>query len=221
MIAHGLPCPPNHPEPEMTPSELRNAILDHRGTFTCSRIHRPKETKVVAFRHQITDPVAVADLPDIGRLREFYGEFGSVLWYVDEVTGESAHHIAPVEAWAELDGEFRDWCAIVDPAEAEDYLPDWLEGCLVIGEEPRTGNYILMPTVGPEAGAVYHFEHDGFEFDRHAGDLIAYAEKLLDLDDRALAFIATHMRFIEDGSDAQWWIETLEDNRGNKARTQV
>lgn len=208
----------------MTPQALKQAILDHRGTFTCSRIHQPKETKQVEFRHEIKPPGDTSDLqslPDVGRLREFYAVFGSITFYVDEKSGDAARFIAPPEAWSELAEEFNRWCNILGPEEREEYFPDWVETCLVIGEEPRTGNYILMPVDGPEAGAVYHFEHDGLEFDRHGADLIDYAAKLLDLNDRSLAYIATHMRFIEDDSPAQWWIEALHDNRGNVARTDV
>lgn len=206
----------------MNAAELKRAVLDHSGTFLCSRIHQKSETKLVSWKHRVTAPTDSERVPNIGKLREFYGSFGSIVFYVDDRSGDAARYIAPVGAWAQLHAAFTDWTRDLGEDEREDYLPDWVDSCLVIGEEPQTGNYILVPTVGEDVGAIYHFEHDGFEFNRHANDLLQYVQKLLDLSNRDLAYVATHMRFVE-GVDhtVQWWIEELRDNRGNVARTEV
>jgi hypothetical protein len=207
----------------MTPVDLVRAINDHEGTFLCSRINHPSETKTVSFRHETTAPTGdLRDVPEVGRLRDFYAAFGSIAFYVDAKSGDSARHIASIAAWSALRDDFSPWIEGLSDGEREELLPEWIGSSLVLGEEPHSGNYVLMPASGAEAGSVFHFEHDGFEFTRQAGDLIQYAAGLLDLDDRALAYIATHMRFI-DASDgaAQWWIEELRDNRGNVARTRV
>jgi hypothetical protein len=44
-------------------------------------------------------------------------------------------------------------------------------------------------------------------------------EQLLDLDNQRLLYIATHMRFVDGDDSQQWWIEELNDNRGNVATT--
>ena len=205
----------------MDANDLRRAIAAHQGTFLCSRLGEKGETKVVNFAHEVTEPSEVADLPDVGRIKEFFAVFGSVLFYLDAKSGDAARYLAPPSAWPELHDDFSDWLSDLDQSERDDFVPEWVESCLVIGEEPHTGNYILMPTTGEEAGAVFHFEHDGLEFDRHADNLVQYTERLLALKDSDLAYIATHMRFVEEGENAQWWIEELRDNRGNTAKTNV
>ncbi|MDR0250705.1 MAG: hypothetical protein LBI35_05290 [Burkholderiales bacterium] len=209
----------------MTPSELALAVREHTGTFLCSQINQPSEAKVVAFRHKTT-PAMPADelnrIPDIGRLRDFYAIFGSILFYHDEKSGDAARYIAPIAEWSDLRNRFAMWIDDLSKEEQEEYISDWVASCLVIGEEPHSGNYVLMATEGTEAGAVFHFEHDGFEFNLQTGDLLDYAENLLDLDSAGLAYIATHMRFQDnDGCSAQWWIEELRDNRGNAVKTSV
>ncbi len=204
----------------MTPAELQLAVNAHQGVFLCSQIRKPEVTKTVHFKHQTTSPATIDDLPDIGRLRDFYAVFGSITFYVDSLSMDAARYIATPDEWAELEDGFLIWLEDLDDEEREELLPEWIDTCLVIGEEPETGNYILMPTEGAEAGAVYHFDHDGFEFDRHAPDLLKYTEDLLDLDDHNLSFIACHMRFIEgEDNNIQWWIKELHDNRGNNAKT--
>lgn len=204
----------------LSPIQLKQAVEAHAGTFRCSRLHHPSESKTVAFRHETTPPGHEGDLPHVGRLADFYGAFGSVTFYVDPNSGDAARHIAPPAAWPALHEHFAGWMVGLDESEREDFVPPWIDSCLVIGEEPHTGNYILMPTTGDQAGAVFHFEHDGFEFVRQADDLVQYAQKLLDPDDAALVYMATHMRFVEGADYAvQWWIEEMQDNRGNVART--
>ncbi len=203
----------------MLPEKLKQDLLSHAETFRCSRIHDRSQTKLVAFRHEITAAAGLAGVPEIGRMKEFYRNFGSITFYRDEVSGDSARYIAPVSEWQALRDAFDAWVEVLTDDEANDAIPGGLRTCIVVGEEPHSGNYILVPTQGSAAGAVYHFDHDGFEFRRFADDLFQYCEDLLDLDDRGLTYIATHMRFIEGDAMVQWWIEELNDNRGNIART--
>lgn len=203
----------------MTFSELKREILGHTGTFLCSGIRSESERKHVVFRHEVMEPVGAEGVPDVGDLRDFYAVFGGIVFYHDEKSGDAARYIAPVQVWPELHEGFSGWLDGLDESELEEYLPGWVETALVVGEEPNSGNYVLVPTAGEDAGSVYHFEHDGFEFNRHAGSLMDYALKLLDLDGQALAYIATHMRFVESDGE-QWWIEELRDSRGNIATTE-
>ena len=202
----------------MNALQLRDAMLSHRGTFRCSRIQGKDESKVVEFSHSLTPPTEVDHLPEIGKLKDFYAVVGSVEFYLDPRSGDSARYIASPAQWPELHQEFSGWLSHLDESERDEYLPDWIDSCLVLGEEPHSGNYILMPTEGSEAGSIVHFEHDGFEFIRQASDILQYAEALLDLNDSGLAYIATHMRFVEDDYTVQWWIQELRDNRGNIAK---
>lgn len=203
----------------MNYSALERALLEHKGTFLCSGISDESGKKSVTFRHEVMAPAGVEGIPDVGDLRDFYAVFGGIVFYHDEKSGDAARYIAPIEVWPELNEDFSGWLEGLDESEREEYVPEWVETALVVGEEPHSGNYVLIPVAGEEAGAVYHFEHDGFEFNRHAGSLLEYASKLLDLDGAALTYIATHMRFVESDGD-QWWIEELRDNRGNIAVTE-
>ncbi len=98
----------------------------------------------------------------------------------------------------------------MDEDERLEILPDWIDTCLVIGETPHSGNYILVVTKGPAAGRVFEFDHDGYEFIDQA-DVIEYVEKLLKPDGIKLTDIASHMRFIEDDPMGQWWIRELRE----------
>jgi hypothetical protein len=198
---------------------LESAVRDHAGHFFCERIHAPNETKVVDFRHVADPPVPVEQIPNVGRLVDFYDTFGSVVFYFDERSGDAAVHIASPSAWGELADQFGEWLTSLSEEERAEVLPDWIDECLVIGEEPQTGNYILMPTTGDSMGRVFLFDHDGFEFVDEGADLVAFVERLISPDDSQLNEMASHLRFIEDDPAIQWWIRELRDNRGNVART--
>ena len=199
--------------------DLLLQVSSHQGVFLCEGIRRPEQRKEVQFSHRTSTILSETTLPDIGRLRDFYATFGSITFFVDELSGDEGKHLASPENWAELDAEFRGWIDHFSEEEKEDYLPDWVDTCLVIGEEPRTGNYLLMPTEGESEGRVFVFDHDGYEFVDEAEDIIAYVEYMLKPDNALLVSLASHMRFIEEGSQHQWWILELRDNRGNFATT--
>ena len=176
-------------------------------------------TKVVRFAHAITPPLESNDPPPIGRLQDFYDTFGSVVFYCDEKSGDAAKHIAPPSEWTELHECFSDWIDQLDDEERSEIVPAWVDTCLVIGETPRSGNYILMATEGSLAGYVFEFDHDGFEFTEEAKDLIEYVGMLLKPDSRKLTEIASHMRFVETDWSVQWWIRELRDHQGHVVTT--
>lgn len=198
----------------MPPLEsLRTAVQSHAGTFHCCEIHHEVNKNAVAFRHIGQPPDPDADVPGLDGLPDFYATFSQLRLYVDEASGDAAFHIAHPSQWAELDDEFRPWI------EADDELPEWVEDCLVIGEVPQSGNYLLVATSGPEAGKVFKFEHDGFEFIELGSNLPDFVTRSLDLDSERLTDMASHLRFVVPGEDKGWWIEELRDNRGNNVRT--
>lgn len=199
--------------------QLFEDVVQHRGTFLCEEIRQETNTKLVYFSHVVQPAIDVNHLPNVGRLQDFYDTFASIIFYVDERSGDAGKHIAAPSTWPELDTEFRGWIDHFGEEEKEEYLPEWIDNCLVIGEEPRTGNYLLMPTTGDCAGKVFLFDHDGYEFIEEAQDIIAYVEYMLKPDNQLLVGMASHMRFIEDGVPVQWWIRDLNDNRGNFATT--
>jgi hypothetical protein len=202
---------------------LHAAIEAHAGLFACSEIHHSKNTRQVAFRHQgvAADPALAPSLPDVPGLRAFYATYAELTLYLDEASGDAAYRLAPPSEWAELDSYFRPWLEGVSEEDADEYLPDWIADCLVVGEIPHSGNYLLLPTRGADAGKVFEFEHDGFEFIALGASLADFVRKTLDLDPARLTAMASHMRFITPPDTRQWWIEALEDNRGNQIRTEA
>lgn len=199
--------------------DLEAAVRHHAGEFSCVRIHDDSETKAVAFAHDIEPSAEYDDVPDAGRLHDFLDTFGSIVFYVDADTGEAARRLASPEAWAQLREAFDGWFDGMDEDEMEEYVPAWVGSCLVIGETPHSGNYILLVTEGEEAGHVYEFDHDGMEFNDVARDVVEYVGNMLEPDARRLTDFASHMRFIERGSDAQWRIREMRDNQGRVVAT--
>lgn len=205
----------------MTFDELVGAVAQHKGEFLCEEIHKEKNTKTVQFEHVVTPPTDLEDAPEIGDLREFYSHFGSILFYVDPRSGDAGKYLAPRASWTELHEYFSGWLEGIDGDEADEYLPKWIETALVVGETPHSGNYILIPTEGDEAGHVFEFDHDGFEFTLQASSIREYVEALLAPNSTRLTDIASHMRFAEGDRMVQWWIREMKDNRGHFARTQA
>jgi hypothetical protein len=202
-------------------NQLAEAIAAHKGTFECVEIYKESKSKQVSFRHLGTPPNPDVEVLPLPGLEDFYATFGSLTMYLDSESGDAAYYIATPAEWAQLDEHFRPWLDGVEPHETDEYIPGWVEDCIVVGEIPRSGNYLLVALSGPEVGMVFEFEHDGFEFIELAKTLPEFVLQSLDLDERRLTNIASHLRFITDGSDAQWWISELRDNRGNVVRTEV
>jgi hypothetical protein len=196
---------------------LRSAVQAHTGVFSCSEISRKGSTKQVNFRHVGSAPDPSHVIPAIQGLRDFYSAFEHLLMYVDEHSEEAAYLIASPSQWLELDGHFRPWLDALE----EDDLPDWIEDCIVVGEIPRSGNYLLLPASGPEAGRVFEFEHDGYEFLELGSSLPDFVLRTLDLDSARLTAIASHMRFILPDERRQWWIDEMKDSRGNVVKTEA
>jgi hypothetical protein len=200
-------------------TDLHHAIATHAGQFLCERIHQPTETRLVDFHHVINSPTTPLAVPDLPGLRDFYATFGSVTFYVDAVSGDAAAHLAHPDAWAGLADDFHDGLDTLDDDERTELLPAWIGTCLVIGDVPGTGNYLLMPTQGPQSGEVVLFDHDGFEFTTLATSLPAYVQRLLAPDAALLASMASHMRFIDGDPMVQWWIREMRDHRGGVVTT--
>ena len=188
----------------------------------CERIHdETKISKVVRFIHVVDSPGEHIGVPIVGRLKDFYETFGSILFYHDEKSGDAGRYLAHPAEWDELHSAFSGWIDDLNESERREYVPEWIDTCFVIGETPQSGNYILIPTEGPAAGHVFEFDHDGFEFTDKARDVVEYVEKLLKPDSSTLTEMASHMRFVEDDPMVQWWIRELRDNGGRIVSTNV
>ena len=181
--------------------KLAAAVRSHGGEFHCVELGNTLNKKIVRFRHVVEDPAAVS-VPTVGGLEEFYATFGALTLYHDQDSDEAAFYIAAPDLWHELDGYFKVWHEDMDETEREEYLPEWIDDYIVIGELPNTGNFLLMPLSGDSKGKVFEFEHDGFEFIEHADTLPAFVESRLDLDNAELLAMASHRRFVTPPSNA-------------------
>lgn len=203
---------------------LQKAIESHTGTFHCVRLHDSALTKEVVFRHEFDAPIPLPKNLQVDKLADFFETFSRLVLYHDPISDDAAFVIVSPDQWASLDSEFRPWLECVDENDEEqaDLLPSWIGDCLVFGEVPRSGNYLLMPLSGEKRGFVYEFEHDGFEFIEYASDIEQFVYRFLDPSPSALTEMASHMRFVEgDDYGTQWWIDEMRDNRGNVVRTHV
>jgi hypothetical protein len=200
---------------------LHSAVTSHTGQFSCEEIHQEENTKVVPFRHIGSPPDTGLVVPDVQGLKDFYATYGHLTMYLDEQSGDAAYFLASPTQWSELDSDFRPWLDGLDEEEVAEYLPAWINDCIVVGEIPQSGNYLLVPTSGPDAGKVFEFEHDGFEFLELGTSLPDFVVRTLDLDTRRLTAMASHLRFITANEGCQWWIKELRDNRGNVVYTET
>ncbi|MDO5091539.1 MAG: hypothetical protein Q4D61_08325 [Cardiobacteriaceae bacterium] len=197
------------------PLQKLETLLARHGHFHClpytSESHATEKT--VPFRHSATPPADV-DVPDIGRLREFYRAFGSLAFYHcgDD---DAARYLAAPHEWPAYREEFDIWIADIDSDEWADIAPAELlhedeSGhvdlrALVIGNTPHSGNYILMA----DNGAVYEFDHDGFEFYPIAPDIITYAETLLAPDAKALRDYTTFLGLRDAGDTCPYYVAAV------------
>lgn len=205
---------------------LKTSVSSHAGQFTCVGRGKNKDTsKIVTFRHvgNPPNPEAETIVPDVPSLRSFYSVFEQLLLYFDELSGEAAYLIASPFLWSQLDTNFRLSIDHLSEAELASSAPSWVSdrNYITIGEVSQSGNYLLVPLTGADAGKVFEFEHDGFEFLERAANLSEFVIKSLDIDSRQLTSIASHLTFSSDNYRTQWWIVELRDNRGNAVRTQA
>jgi hypothetical protein len=172
----------------------------------------------VQFHHVATPPNAES-VPDVPGLQEFYSTFGSLELYCDPESGESAYYIGTQAQWTELARYFESWLEGLDEDELAECVPAWVKESIVVGEIPSSGNYLLIPTSGADAGKVFEFEHDGFEFIEQGTSLPSFVLRTLLPDVRQLTEMAGHLRFITGDPHVQWWIRQMRDNHGNLVAT--
>lgn len=206
-------------EQQMDTDSLKQSVSEHSGVFHCVARGNNAVSKQVEFHHLFDPPGSIATVPEVGGLKAFYSVFGNLRLYHHDQSGDSAFFIASPEQWDSLMGYFRGWIDSLDEAEKRQLLPDWIDDCIALGEIPRSGNYLLMPTDGSKAGRLFEFEHDGFELVELGSNLIEFVSHAIDPTGKTLRSMASHMTFIEDDPMEQWWIEAMHDNRGNIVRT--
>ncbi len=198
----------------MLASELKQKLLNHSGEFHCLRRGGDEGTKLVQFRHDCAEPGLVEDVPDLAGMRDFYSSFGDTRLYFHPESGDAAYFIATLERWDGLRENFLPWIEMIDEDERDEFIPRWVDGCIVVGEIPSSGNYLLVPSDGDKAGHVFEFQHDGFEFTELGSDLCTFVANALNPDRELLGRTVAYMTFSDEDSDAQWGVAEMRDNDG-------
>ncbi|MEO1036787.1 MAG: hypothetical protein AAFX44_14615 [Pseudomonadota bacterium] len=176
--------------------------------------------KDVRFTHVVDPPLAedeltalTADHAHVPGLCDFYATSGAVALFFDAASKESAYYIGPPSQWHVFRDGLFGWFEGLTQAEEKQLLPAWVDDSYVLGTIPGSGNYLVVPGTGEESGAVFLFDHDGFEFLKLAETLPAFVAEACNPGDEALTSIATGMRFVEcESDDEQWWIVELRND---------
>jgi hypothetical protein len=172
------------------------------------------EPYVAHLEHRVTPPesdcsvVASVGLDD---LTAFYGEFGSVRLYCDTNSSSSAFYLASPPEWDQLKKEFLRWIRMLG-TDDRNQLPDWVENCVVFGEIPETGHYLMTPVEGSDSGKVYRFEHEGFLFEEIAADLGGFLDAITTPTEDLFRKIRTHTCYSDGETATQWLVVAYEDD---------
>ena len=202
-------------------AELKQTVSEHSGVFHCVGRRHESKSKQVNFEHVFDPPGSNTGVPDIGMLKEFYSTFGDLTLYYHKDSDDAAFYLASPDQWEILLEAFLEWTEYLDEEERKELVPDWVDGCIAVGEIPESGNYLLVPTSGNMAGHIFEFEHDGFEFKDLGSNISEFVINILNPDSETLTNMASHMTFIEGDSMDQWWIDEMRDSKGNIVKTEA
>ena len=159
--------------------------------------------------HRMTEPEG-DDLQSLAggldQLIELYSTFGSLRLYCDAKSSSSAFYLAKPSEWRQLRQEFLSWIRMLG-AEQERPMPEWTETSVVFGEIPETGNYLMMPQSGSDAGKVFLFDHESCDFEEEAPDLAAYITALTSPGDALFRKIRSNTRYSDGETATQWLVQ--------------
>ena len=206
---------------------LTQLLKSTDGVFFCEQIHNNLNTKTIPIQH-LSDPGLTTEqieelepvLGHIVGLVNFYKLYGGLRLFYDHDSGDSAYYVAPPSEWHNLKENFSLWIKDLDEEEQKELLPSWIHNYYVIGEIPQTGNYLLLPVDGDEAGSIYEFEHDGFEFIKLSSNFSSFIDYISTLDSRKLSNIASSMCFMDmENPMIQWWIKEYRGSGNEVIKT--
>lgn len=133
-------------------------------------------------------------------------KYGSVRLYCDEFSNTSGFYIANPEEWEQLAEEMQDWIDQLSDDEKNNIVPEWLDDALVFGERPESGNlYLLLAgNENKECGAVFEFDHDGFEFVKVANSVQEFIDSFCDTGEQLIDLLKSYARFSDGQTEIQW-----------------
>jgi SMI1-KNR4 cell-wall len=199
----------------MNLDNLNDLIVRKNQRFKCKPAGGATEHDTECFEalivHEVLPSLGKAELDVLASrlgsqsdMIDLLSHYGGIRLYCDSISGDSAYYISHPNEWEKLRGELFKWFEELDEDEANDMIPDWVEKAVVFGEVPSSGNYYLMPLEGVEAGKVYEFEHDGFEFIKLGETLQEFLDYLCTVTDNLIENIGSHTRYSDGKTDIQW-----------------
>ena len=143
-------------------------------------------------------------------MRSFYKKHDGVLMYVDSQltiwSGGKFHDAGiaffPVREWRRQTKRMREllsWSGW-----GEESLSDWMRHGIVFGEIPHSSNYLVMQTVGADAGKVFYSEHEEHETDVLAISFDELLGKIIESPAEFLDRIGDFARYSDGKTDIQW-----------------
>lgn len=194
--------------------------------FVCLGQGRDKtrsERFVARIEHKVAPPLSNEEiqnlreqLPELPQLIDLFTKYGSLRLFCNTAYSDGfaehtcAFYIAHPDEWCGLNRSFKDWLEIIGEDDEDEQLPGWIKDYIVIGEIPNSGDYLLMPRKGPETGAVYEFDQDGFEFLKRGKSLIDFLTHVSNATDKLIQDINMHTRYFDNKTDMQWQASRYE-----------
>ncbi len=201
-------------------AEFKALLARKNQRFVCRGTGSPdpgSKTFVAHVEHRIeTPPSPSVREPFLKRLRHipelatFYEQYGSARLYCDTNGPDAAFFIGDADDWGALKSSLSLWFRDLSAEEKGRYLPEWIDACVVFGEIPMSGNYLLLPMSGEFAGHVYEFEHDGFEFIRRGRNFDEFLSYVSTVDDALIQDILCHTRYSDGETEIQWMADKYE-----------
>lgn len=174
-------------------------------TFVAHVEHRVESAESPSVRE-----VLLKRLRHVPELAAFYEHYGSARLYCDTIGPDSAFYIADPDQWGSLKTGLNTWFKDLTAEEKDRYLPEWLDVCMVVGEIPMSGNYLLVPMSGEFTGYVYEFEHDGFEFIERGKNFDEFLSYVSTVDEVLIQDILCHTRYSDGETEIQWMADKYE-----------
>ena len=197
---------------------LNQLVTSKNQRFLCIPAGDSADTEFLAhITHEVTEALSNEDIEqlkqEIGvqeQLFKLLSTYGSVRLYCDTLSDDSAFYIAHPSEWQSLESDFRLWINDLDDQDKEELLPEWLDGAIVFGEIPSSGNYFIYLIKGEHQGKVFEFEHDGFEFLEAGKNIIDFLEYICSPTEKLIQNIQSHTRYSDGKTDTQWLAQSYK-----------
>lgn len=193
----------------MNLSALNDFLCQEKPRFLCTAEpgEAGAESYTAIIEHRATGP-GNEELPAragaLDQLMAFYSEFSSLRLYCDTRSSSSAFYLAKPSEWEQLKQELLSWIMMLGRTESRS-IPDWTNSAVVFGEIPETGNYLMIPSTGANAGKIFLFDHETCDFEEEAPDLATYLRIITTPNGELLKKIRANTRF-SDGETATQWL---------------